>query len=185
MRKISFIAVALVLTIALLSCGAKSTDPAGTTTSGATKAVIKNNGTTIAHLVSWTDFGGYAAVYIPSVDRYATIDLETGNYITRGIDSAVHLFYSADACAGTPVVTSEEFVGEVGKAIIYYASNYYRITAKRASYAYKSSLNSSDDFCNETDGTTVWNSYTGVFDIVTATQPYNFAAIAPLTVTYE
>lgn len=184
-----FIATSLVA-LFVTSCGQVNTTASGTggggTLMGADRGVIKDAGTTVAKIVAWLDKGGDVAVYIPSADRYASINLETGNYVSRGVDGGFTLYFAGDGCGPTPAVTSQHFVGEVGKAIIYHtASNsYYRVTASRSSYAYGSRLQS-DGSCDDVDSTFTSSASSGPFDIVADSRPYDFSAIAPLTITYE
>lgn len=183
MRKISFFAVALVLTIALLSCGAKSTGPAGTTTSGATKAVIKNNGTTIAYVVSWAERAEIVNVYIPSVDRYVTINLYTGLYESEACDSATNLYFSAGDCSGNAVAVNDTFIGESSKTIVYdqVGDKYYLVSGHQESNSYNSNQNArTGSSCQGVSGTN-----SASYDVTLSSRPYNFAAIAPLTITYE
>lgn len=184
--------VVLLAALFLTSCGQLNTDSSNAGGGGeggllgADRGVIKNAGTTVAKIVAWLDTGGKVAVYIPSADRYASIDLETGAYVSRGIDSDFSLYYSTDGCSGTPVVSSQHFVGEVGKAVLYHPATdtYFRVVSSRSSYAYKSKLGISAG-CDDVDATFSADTGSGPFDIEVTTRPYNFEAIAPLTITYE
>jgi len=181
----------ILCSVLLLSCGQRATDPAGTTTSsGSTKAVIKNGATTVAHVVGFV-VGGIVAVYIPSVDKYATVELKSGNYFNLAYPYGAEFYFPADACAGSPEVIESDFVGEVGKTVLYKPndSSYWLVSAKRTTaYNYKSIGASDGGTCAlETDGTVTPSDSSGglYFNITPATRPYDFEAIAPLTITYE
>jgi len=121
----SFRVTCFVVLLTILSCGKKASDPVGTTTtSGNTRAVIKSGTTTVAYVVSWIWASDRVVIYIPSVDRYATINLETGAYEHRNhIPHDYYLLFSADACAGTPTAVTGPFAGEIGKTIIFDGAN--------------------------------------------------------------
>jgi len=175
-------AIFILCSVLLLSCGKKATDPAGTTTSsGSTKAVIKSGTTTVARVVAWVDFAEQVTVYIPSADRYATIDLFTGQYKPQGMDNKHSFYYSTANCSGAPVAISEDFVGEVGKTVVFenLTSAYFLVTGHQASLSYTSSKYASIP-CDNSAGST-----TESFALTATTRPYNFEAIAPLTITYE
>lgn len=184
-----FLLAAFVSSCGKLNVGSDSNESTGGGDAiSAGRGVIKNgSGTTVARVVAWLDKGGDVAVYIPSADRYASINLETGNYVSRGVDGGFTLYFAGDGCGPTPAVTSQHFVGEVGKAIIYHtvSNSYYRVTASRSSYAYGSRLQS-DGSCDDGDGTFTSSASSGPFDIVADSRPYNFTQLTlPITITYE
>lgn len=166
------------------SCG-KLTIDGGSTGGGLSTApdrgVIKNSGTTVARVVTWLDFAEQVTVYIPSADRYAAIDLYTGQYQAQGLDAKHTFYYSTSNCSGSPVAISEDFVGEVGKTIVYENSTntYFLVTGHQASLSYNSSKYASLS-CQNTAGST-----TESFAITSSSRPYNFQALAPITITYE
>lgn len=179
-----------IVLLTILSCGKKTSDPAGTTTtSGTTRAVIKNGTTTVAHVVDWL-WTERVAVYIPSADRYAMINLQTGVYVgENNVQSDYYLLFSADACAGTPTAVTGPFVGDIGKTIIFDVTNgqYYLVTGRLASFAAKSTINnqSGNGSCRDDDYTYTSSAKPYPYSITSSSRPYNFEAIAPLTITYE
>jgi hypothetical protein len=179
-----FIATSLVA-LFVTSCGQLNTTASGTggggTLMGADRGVIKDAGTTVAKIVAWVDFAEQVTVYIPSADRYATIDLYTGQYKAQGLDAKHSFYYSTANCSGAPVAVSEDFVGEVNKTVIYENStdSYFLVTGHQATLSYTSSKYASLA-CDDNPGST-----TESFALTAASRPYNFEAIAPLTITYE
>lgn len=188
-----FIAVFLAA-LFLTSCGQLNTDGSstggdGSGNVGVGRGVIKSGGTTVAHVVNFVA-GGVVAVYIPSVDKYATIELKSGNYFNLAYPYGAEFYFPSDACAGNPEVIQYHFVGEVGKTVIYKSNDtsYWLVSTKRTTaYNYKS-ISLADGTCGtDIDGTITPSDSGGVlyFNITPTTRPYDFEAIAPLTITYE
>jgi hypothetical protein len=175
----------LLISSFITSCGQVNSTAGGPgsggTLMGADRGVIKNAGTTVAKVIAWVDFAEQVTVYIPSAERYATIDLFTGQYKAQGLDAKHTFFYSTANCSGAPVAVSEDFVGEVNKTVIYENTTgaYFLVTGHQASIAYTSSKYASIA-CDNNPGST-----TESFALTATTRPYNFEAIAPLTITYE
>ena len=174
----------ILCSVLLLSCGKKTADPAGTTTSsGSTKAVIKNGATTVAYTVSWAEQAEIVNIYIPSVDRYATINLYSGLYESEACDSAHNFYYTTNDCSGNAFAVSDTFIGESLKTIVYdqVGDKYYLVSGHKESNSYNSRRNArAGSTCDTNAGTD-----TASYDVTISSRPYNFAAIAPLTVTYE
>ena len=180
----SFRVTCFVVLLTILSCGKKASDPVGTTTtSGNTRAVIKSGTTTVAYVISWAEHAEIVNVYIPSVERYATINLYTGTYASEAGDSShVFLFSSAD-CSGNAIAVNDTFIGQSLKTIVYdqVGDKYYLVTGHAESNTYNSSQNARTGSSFSASGGTDTRSY----GLTISTRPYNFEVIAPLTISYE
>jgi len=173
-----------IVIVFISSCGKKATDPAGTTTSsGSTKAVIKNGTTTVAHVVDFLE-RSRIFIYIPSASKYATVYLESGNYDINGSG----LYFTDDDCSGTGYALG--WIGELGKTVAFDGNNYWLISSRVSESLYPVTLKSyalrgvSSTSCvnNLMTNTTIFK-YSGL--LTATTRPYDFTAIAPLTITYE
>ena len=141
-------------------------------------ATIVSEGSTVAHIIS---FGAAEVwVYIPSADKYAYVDLATGNYLGW-------ITYWSDAnCSGTTFATS--YIGEAGKTIQYdsYRSKYFLVTSAipvgtPLQYQSTSYLGACT---NAVNGPYTLNATRGAAQLSETARPFNFNALAPLTVTF-
>lgn len=176
MRKLFNALVLIFFLNCLLSCaGAKSDSvddllPSDPVVNSSIYIGTTNN--KIAYVLSIES--GEASVYIPSVDRYGIINLSTGQFITRSA-----FLYSGVGCTGTARV-NYGFFGEVGKSVIYDGVSYYRVLAQDPGSFSHQSASYDGEACFSYVGTAA-KSYT--YEVVSV--PYNFSAIAPLSVKYQ
>lgn len=183
--------LSVVLLLALLGCNApespSSPAPAsesqtvtslGAPVASIRTAVIQSGGQTVAYVVGLLNYG-QMLVYIPSQDVYAQIDPYTGKY------SPSLIYYTGASCTGTPFIghsgSSVAWYGEIGKSVVFDGTSYYKVTADNHA------AGTANSYCNNT---TTWNygSATVVSDtaeLTASSRPYNFEAIAPLTVVFQ
>jgi hypothetical protein len=177
MTKINAFTTVLILS-ALVGCGKKS-DNAASTQTGKPYLVSKKSGTITSYLIDLIR-SDVAHVYIPSADRFATIDLQTGRYAYH---SGMGMYYSSGNCTGTPVMISDSSKGVSGKTVYYdvVQSKYYLIGSRSTDslplITYASVQGST---CNTSLSGSVAPSgyYASVTEVA---QPYNFEADAPIT----
>lgn len=174
----------------ITSCGQLNTDGSSTVGGGGGgsgnvgfgRGVIKSGGTTVAHVVSFLS-GSRVFVYIPSALKYASVHLESGTY-----SSNVRLYFTSDNCSGSGY-TNTDWLGEIGKTIVSDGTNYWSISS-RVNPAVTLNIESREEagvlstVCDSSfSGTVALNEHCGV--LTATTRPYDFTAIAPLTITYE
>lgn len=110
-----------------------------------------------------------ANVWMPTQGFYTQVTLSTGAYASS------YLYYSGVGCTGSPAVSV--FIGSVNKSIVYGNSTYYKVTAEVASFSYQSYLIGA--VC-----TNLTSTLTNAGTLTVTTQPYNFAALAPITLNF-
>ena len=134
-------------------------------------AYVLSGGVKVAYVLNIKD--GYASVYIPSVDRYAAVNPLTGLY-----ESGYFPYFSGSNCTGEARVTFG--FGEPGKSIIFDGtSSYYLITSMvLGTFNTQSSLY--NGVCTNSVG-----SFPRTFPLTLSTRPYDFGAIAPLSIQYQ
>ena len=165
------------------SCG-KLNQSDSTGTSGsvyAGRAVIKDSsGNTVAHLVQWID-KSLAVLYLTGADKYVYVETESGSYDISQFwtySGQPSFAFSEENCTGS-VAVDDDWWGPKNKVIVFTRNRYFSIGTAPTSFAVKSILDSSGVCLNITA------TYSGYYPLIETTQPYNFAAIAPLTITFE
>jgi hypothetical protein len=146
-------------------------------------AYISNGSSKVAYVLGVAN--GYADVYIPSADRYATINLTTGAYapLSELKWRPAYYYYTGLNCTGTCYVST--FLGELGKSIIYDQSAYYKVAAVETSpiaTLSQFSTSVSTTTCRNFSTTLPANEY---YNVTADTIPYDFSTIAPLTIQYQ
>lgn len=183
-----FIVVSLAA-LFITSCGQLNTD--GSSTGGgaggsvnAGRAVIKDgSGNTVAHLVQFSA-PRVVLLYLVSSNKYAFIDMTTGEYTSsRSPANTITFWFSGASCSGNAAV-DDDWMGPIG-TIFFVSNRYLEVTSTAVSgFPYVSSLSSGQFFspedCLSSSGTTA-----GAFVLTEVSRPYDFEAIAPLTITYE
>lgn len=148
---------------------------------GAGRAVIKNGGSVVAYIVDFV-YPGVALVYIVSSDRYANIDLQTGQYKIGSAGGNTEFAFSGLNSTGIGVI-DDDWAGPVGNMVFFVANKYWLVgSGTVTSFSYQSWCNG-DGSCSNSSGS-IMNPerYKPLTEI---TRPFNFEAIAPLTITYE
>ena len=173
MKHTYFLTISFLLS-SLFSCAPASQNndlPVAQTPTVATEGFILNGTTKVAYVLNLED--NYAKVYIPSVDKYAEVNVSTGAYHTYNL-----VYFANAGCTGE--IRAKTFFGIVGKAVVYGGStNFYRVVAPVAgSFSYQSYA---------TGGVCTASSFTdtNTFSVEVITKPYDFAAIAPLNVQFQ
>lgn len=182
-----------VFSLLIISCGqinkpSPSTDGGNGSTGGGTggntsfsdRGVIKDgSGTTVARVVDW-DWGSneQVIVFIPAANRYAKIQLSTGNYLSG--PSTASLYYADSNCTGSPIGTWTPFIGEVNKTILFWGETAsYFLIGSRTTINFNSSYSSTggcQNFSGSSDG----------YSLTATARPYDFTQLPlPLTITYE
>lgn len=169
------------LMMILSACGKATTATVatGTTTTVtgtiSTEVSIKSDDKIIAYILSIAGDDS-VDIYIPSADRYAYIQLSTGNYVQT------QSYFSGVGCTGTMMAGS--WVGQVTKSVIYSNSAYYLITGtSTASFAYQSYWNTITQACVNASSSTTAGLELGT--VSATTQPYSFTLMAPITPSFN
>lgn len=141
---------------------------------GAVYGAISSGATKVAYAYS---IGlDSAKVYIPSADRFAEIDLTTGQYYND--NSQTTLCYSGAGCTGTAATYA--FSGKAGKTIIFDGTNYLLAGAVApAIFVHASSKGASG--CAAIVGSSPFPMYS----MSVTVRPYDFTPIAPINIVFE
>lgn len=184
----------LMLTISFVGCNSSGSPALSTTstqttsTTGTTPSdpvsTIKNlpvinddNGNLVAYVVG-LESDGFLLLYIVTANEYAYVNSQTGLY---GVDSNVTFYYTEANCTGT--VAAEGWLGEMGKTILFNGSNYFLVSGEyNAGQVFSEESSSNTGGCSNFTGTYTMSQ--GSAKLTAATQPYNFASIAPLNLSF-
>lgn len=139
-------------------------------------ATIDSNGSTVANIVQFA--AGTVTAYIPSVDRYVSIQLADGQY------SPSFFYWSHPNCTGVPIVSG--FIGETGKSILFdLVNNKYFLVSNlifpNTTMSYQSYSISGN--CTNASYSTV-SSY-GFAALTEVSKPYDFTSMAPITIVFH
>ena len=170
--------IAVIALWAMLSCARRSSE---TTSSSTHSGVIEDaGGAIVAYVVGWSNIDN-VNVYIPSADRYATVDVQSGNYAFGG-----NLLYSSANCTGTPVLSSVDY-GISGKVVAYdggqdkyFISSTEEILSDSNTHTYNSY------YYQGTCGVTTIMMTAGQIwtDCVEESRPYDFTSLAPIELNF-
>lgn len=162
-----------------------ATGGAGSTGSvGNGRAVVKDgSGNTVAHLVQFTA-PRIALLYLVDSQKYAFIDLATGEYTSsKSPANNVVFSFSGASCSGNAVV-DDDWAGPMG-TVFFVANRYLEVTGTVVSgFSYVSQVSTGHFFTDE-NCSAISNTTADAFALTEVSRPYDFEAIAPLTITYE
>lgn len=181
-----FIATSLVA-LFVTSCGQLNTGGSstggGAGSVGAGRAVVKDSsGNTVAHLVQWLD-QSLALLYLPDADKYVYVETETGSYDIGEFwtnSAKPSFFFSEENCTGN-VAMDDDWWGQKNKVIVSFSNRYFYISSGSTTFNFDSQSSSPTSSCTSPSTGTTTNAYL----LTETTQPYNFAAIAPLNIVFE
>lgn len=135
---------------------------------------IKDGGGTTVAYVAGLLSNGVFLLYLQGTSQYAYVDSQTGTY---GVGDA-NLYFTGSGCTGTAMAT--RWLGEVGKTVLFDGTHYYLVSSEYTiGTVFSEGSGVAGSPCGNFIGT--YTTIVGDAHLTATTQPYDFAALAPLT----